>query len=116
MKKGLDIMGIAVILGLIVAVILPLTTHYLGFQGLGEDLAVTFVAVVGAAIGLFNITQKERMPLLVASIGLVVVGLGGMLAVPFIGEFLGVIASGLAALAAPAVVITSVLIFWDSIW
>lgn len=58
--------------------------------------------VLGALVGLWNITSKETTSFLVAAIALMLVGAGGLDAVPVIGDALSSFTSNISAFAAPA--------------
>ena len=108
MNKALGIIGfIAFILGLVIAIV----AGALGWQ---YDWVILALVLLGIIIGALNISSKEIIPLLLATIALVVVG--GVFA-PIktlgIGSILDSILSLVATLMAPAAVIAAVKALWN---
>lgn len=108
MNKALGIIGfIAFILGLVIAVVAGALNWQYGW-------VVLVLVLLGVIIGLLNISSKELIPLLLATIALVVVG--GVFA-PIktlgIGDVLDRILSLVATLVAPAAVIAAVKALWN---
>lgn len=108
MNKALGIIGfVAFILGLVIAIV----AGALGWQ---YDWVILVLVLLGIIIGVLNITSKELIPLLLATIALVVVG--GVFA-PIktlgIGGILDSILSLVATLVAPAAVIAAVKALWN---
>ncbi|MBM3148512.1 MAG: hypothetical protein FJ008_04595 [Chloroflexi bacterium] len=107
MNKALGIIGfIAFILGLVIAVVA-------GIFAPQNSVVILVLVLLGVIIGLLNITSKELIPLLLATIALIVVG--GVFA-PIttlgIGKYLDQILSLVATLVAPAAVIAAVKALW----
>ena len=107
MNKALGIIGFsAFIVGMIIAIV----AGALGWQ---YDWVVLVLVLLGITIGVLNITSKEIIPLLLATIALVVVG--GVFA-PIktlgIGSILDSILSLVATLMAPAAVIAAIKALW----
>jgi len=108
MNKALGIIGfVAFILGLVIAIV----AGALGWQ---YDWVILALVLLGIIIGALNISSKEIIPLLLATIALVVVG--GVFA-PIktlgIGSILDSILSLVATLMAPAAVIAAVKALWN---
>jgi hypothetical protein len=107
MNKALGIIGfVAFILGLVIAVV----AGALGWQ---YDWVILVLVVLGIIIGALNISSKEMIPLLLATIALIVVG--GVFA-PIktlgVGSILDAILSLVATLMAPAAVIVAIKALW----
>ena len=107
MNKALGIIGfIAFVLGLVIAVV----AGALGWQ---YDWVILVLVLLGILIGALNISSKEMIPLLLATIALIVVG--GVFA-PIktlgIGSILDAILSLVATLMAPAAVIVAIKALW----
>ena len=107
MNKALGIIGfIAFVLGLVIAVV----AGALGWQ---YDWVILVLVLLGIIIGALNISSKEMIPLLLATIALIVVG--GVFA-PIktlgIGSILDAILSLVATLMAPAAVIVAIKALW----
>jgi hypothetical protein len=72
-----------------------------------EGTSGVILIVLGALVGLWNITSKETTTFLVAAIALMLVGAGGLQAVPVVGDSLANFASNISAFAAPAAFIVA---------
>ena len=107
MRKARRIFGcIAFALGLLIAIVA-------GVVAPDNAVIIVILVILGVIVGALNITGKETVPLLVATIALVVVGgvfepitAGG------IGTVLDNILSLIATLMAPAAVIVAVRALW----
>ena len=107
MKKTAGIIGfMAFALGLLIAIVA-------GVVAPSNSIIIIVLIVLGVIVGVLNITGREIVPLLVATIALVVVGnvfepitAGGM------GTVLDNILSLVATLMAPAAVIVAVRALW----
>ena len=116
MVKATTIYGsYAFFLGVVIAVIM-------GIAGAATTLAADTIAAVaavlvilGAIVGLLNISEKEVTPFLIAAIALGVVGITGayFTAIPYIGTYLSGIVIYLAMFIAPAAVIVAIKEVWD---
>jgi len=108
MNKALGIIGFAAfILGLILAIIFGIVapTNY---------WVILVLVILGIIIGALNITGKEIMPLLLATIALIVVGgVFEPIAVLGIGAMVDNILKLVATLMAPAAVIAAVRALWS---
>ena len=107
MNKALGIIGfVAFVLGLVIAVV----AGALAWQ---YDWVILVLVILGIIIGALNITSKELIPLLLATIALVVVGgVFAPLKVLGIGAILDAILSLVATLMAPAAVIVAIKALW----
>lgn len=108
MNKALGIIGFAAfILGIILAIIFGIVapTNY---------WVIVVLVILGIIIGFLNITSKEIMPLLLATIALIVVGgVFEPIAVLGIGIIVDNILKLVATLMAPAAVIAAVRALWS---
>ena len=96
----------AFIVGLILAVIF-------GIVAPQTDWVIIVLIVLGIVVGFLNITAKEIILFLVATIALMVVGnVFTPLTVLGIGKFLGGILSLVATLMAPAAIIAAIKALW----
>ena len=97
----------AFIVGLIIAVV--------GGIALPQNAMIIIVLIIlGIIVGFLNITSKEIMLFLVATIALVVVGnVFAPLTVLDIGKFLGNMLSYVATLMAPAAIIAAIKALWS---
>ena len=105
MAKDLDVIGkwIAII-GLLLAV----------FAGLIViPFTATILVILGLVIGYLNVAKKEASRLLVAGIGLILVGTAGVGLLPFVGVYITRILENLVALVAPAVLVVGVKEVYD---
>ncbi len=96
----------AFIIGLILALIGGIVS--------AQNTAIVIILIIlGIIIGLLNITAKETMLFLVATIALIVVGrVFSPLTVLSLGKYLDQILSYVATLMAPAAVIASIKALW----
>lgn len=102
---NLDLIGkLAFIVGILLVLIG-------GFAGI-PYMAVILV-ILGLVIGLLNITKKEITRLLIAGIGLLLVGTAGLELLPAVGVYVINILKNLVALIAPAVLVASVKEIYD---
>ena len=108
MNKALAIIGFAAfILGIILAIIFGIVapTNY---------WVILVLVILGIIIGFLNITSKEIMPLLLATIALIVVGgVFEPIAVLGMGIIVDNILKLVATLMAPAAVIAAVRALWS---
>ena len=72
-----------------------------------EGTAGVILVILGTLVGLWNITAKETHGFLVATIALMLIGAGGLQAVPIIGDALGNFTLNISAFAAPAAFIVA---------
>ncbi len=97
----------AFIIGLIIAVICGIVLP-------ANSIIIIILIILGIIIGLLNITAKEIMLFLVATIALVVVGnVFAPLTTLGVGKILGSILSYVATLMAPAAIIAAIKALWS---
>jgi hypothetical protein len=108
MNKVLGIIGFAAFgLGLILAVIF-------GIVAPANYWIILVLVILGIIIGALNITSKEIMPLLLATIALIVIGgVFEPIKVVGIGTMVDNILKLIATLMAPAAVIAAVKTLWN---
>jgi hypothetical protein len=84
------------------------------FSSLSQNTAiVTILIILGLIVGLLNITAKEIMLFLVATIALIVTGrVFGSLTLLSIGKHLDQILSLVATLMAPAAIVAAIKALW----
>ena len=93
---------LAFIAGVIVAIIAGIATDVL------VDAPVTLVLVIlGIIVGFMNITAKETVGFLVASVALMVAGVADVIVIPQIGIYLQKILENIATFVAPAAVVVA---------
>ena len=96
----------AFIVGFIVAIVA-------GFVAPGNTAVVIILVVLGLIIGFLNISAKETMLFLLATIALIVVGgVFSPLSVLSIGKYLDQILGYVATLMAPAAVVVAIKALW----
>lgn len=99
-KKGFEKYGHWIfLLGIAIAIIA-------GIAAPGDQTVTWVLAVLGIIVGLLNISLREEVPFLVASLVLIVAA-SSLTVLPFIGEWLGKILSYLIAFVAPAAIIVA---------
>ena len=109
--KVLGLVGFwAFIVGLIIAVVAGIMAA-LGMVA-GNTAFVIVLIILGLIIGFLNITAKELLLFLVATIALIVVG-NVFTPLGTIGKFLGYILGYIAALMAPAAVVAAIKALWS---
>jgi hypothetical protein len=102
---------VAFILGFILAVVAGIISAHNGNQ---YSAILVILVILGVLIGLLNITAKETMLFLLATIGLIVAGnVFGPLTLLSLGKYLDQILGYVAALMAPAAVVVAVKALWN---
>lgn len=74
---------------------------------IGIPFTATILLILGLVVGFLGISKKEFSRLLVAGIGLLLVGTAGVDLLPFVGGYITEILKNLVALVAPAVLVVS---------
>lgn len=87
----------------IIGVLLVLFVHLVGIP-----YTALILVIVGLAIGLLNISRREISRLLMAGIGLVIVGSAGVELLPAVGGYITNVLKNLVVLVAPIVLVASV--------
>jgi len=96
----------AFLVGIILAVLAGLVMQTGGW------VAVLLV-LLGVVIGFLNITQKETIPFLIASIALLMAGSAGLEKLPLVGGIVAAVISNVLHLVAPAAVIVALKTVYD---
>lgn len=90
----------AFFLGVILAVIAGL------FAGLiSDEIVLTLLVVLGAIVGLLNITAKETTGFLIAAIALMLAGVVNLGLIPVVGVYLRSILTNIVVFVVPAAII-----------
>jgi uncharacterized membrane protein len=76
-------------------------------------LVAVVLVVLGIIVGLLNVTAKETMPFLTASIALLLAGSAGLEKLPFVGAFVGAVIANIMAFVAPAATIIALKTVFD---
>lgn len=79
---------------------------------LSTEILVTTLVILGFVVGLFNLTAKETMPFLVASIALMLAGIVNLALIPGIGLFLRSILSNIVVFVVPGAIILGMKTIW----
>ena len=99
---------IAFTLGVLIAVVAGILSA-LGIIALGNTVVIIILLILGILVGVLNITSREIMPFLLATVALVVVGdVFEPIELAGIGTMLDNILKLLATLMAPAAVIVAI--------
>ena len=83
----------------------------LGFLMPESSLVASILVIIGLVVGLLNITSKEVLPFLLATIALAVSAATFEL-IPYIGTYLKYILSYILMLVAPAAVVVALIVIW----
>lgn len=94
-------------IGLLIAIISGLFR-----QLLQPEVLVTTLVLLGFLVGLFNLTTKETMPFLVASIALMLAGIVNLGLIPGIGIYLRSILSNIVVFVVPGAIIVGMKTIW----
>jgi len=94
-------------IGLLVAIVTGLFRNMLEPQVL-----VTTLVVLGFVVGLFNLTAKETLPFLIASISLMLAGIVNLGLVPGVGLYLRSILSNIVVFVVPGAIILGMKTIW----
>ncbi|MBS3123726.1 hypothetical protein J4437_03745 [Candidatus Woesearchaeota archaeon] len=103
-------------LGLLVAIITGF--FYDSIRGVdvgtfsGPQVLVTSLVFLGFVVGLFNLTAKETMPFLVASIALMLAGIVNLSLIPAVGFLLRDILSNIVVFVVPGAIILGMKTIW----
>jgi len=77
------------------------------------EILVTTLVVLGLLVGLFNLTAKETMPFLVASIALMLAGIVNLGLIPGVGIYLRSILSNIVVFVVPGAIILGLKTIWQ---
>ena len=93
--------------GIFVAIIAGLFRNLLD-----PRVLVTTLVVLGLIVGLFNLTAKETMPFLIASIALMLAGIVNLGLIPGVGLYLRSILSNIVVFVVPGAIIVGMKAIW----
>ena len=99
------------IIAILVGIFWKLFEKWLGINT--PTVIVTTLMVLGLIVGLFNITAKETMPLLVASIAILVAGFVNISFFAWIGLTLRHILTNLVYFVVPGTIIMAMKVIWN---
>ncbi|MEM5879317.1 MAG: hypothetical protein QXU74_02380 [Candidatus Aenigmatarchaeota archaeon] len=71
------------------------------------------LVLLGLVVGLMNISSKETMPFLVASVALLLVGSAGLEKLPIVGVYLAPVIANILVFVAPAVAVVALKTVFD---
>jgi len=97
----------AFFIGLLVAIVAGLFRNLLG-----PEVLVTTLVILGFIVGLFNLTTKETMPFLVASVALMLAGIVNLGLIPGVGLYLRSILSNIVVFVVPGAIIVGMKTIW----
>lgn len=80
---------------------------------LSGGIVALLLVVLGIIVGFMNVTEKETIPFLVASIALLATGSAGLRELPLFGAYLGTVLLYLATFVAPAAVVVALKAIFD---
>lgn len=104
----------AFFIGLLVCIVAGLFRGVLDSL-LGPDapiVLITTLVALGFVVGLFNLTAKETMPFLVASIALMLAGIVNLGLIPGVGLYLRSILSNIVVFVVPGAIILGLKTIW----
>ena len=97
----------AFLAGLLVAIIAA------GFRSYIEpQILVTTLVILGSLVGAFNLTAKETIPFLVASIALMLAGIVNLGLIPIIGQFLRSALQNIVVFVVPGAIFLGMKTIW----
>lgn len=97
----------AFFIGLLVAIISGF------FRNLIEpEVLVTTLVILGFLVGLFNLTAKETLPFLIASIALMLAGIVNLGLIPGVGLYLRSILSNIVVFVVPGAILLGLKTIW----
>src|SRR3989338_3942161 len=98
----------AFFIGLLVSVIAGL------FRDLvAPEVLVTTLVLLGFLVGIFNLTAKETVPFLIASIALMLAGIVNLGLIPGVGLYLRSILSNIVVFVVPAAILVGFKTIWQ---
>ena len=98
----------AFFIGLLLAIVAGLFRNLLG-----PEVLVTTLVILGFIVGLFNLTAKETIPFLVASIALMLAGIVNLGLIPGVGLYLRSILSNIVVFVVPGAIIVGLKTIWQ---
>jgi len=114
-SKSVSFGGWAYLIGVIVAVVLGIAATAGALWSTNEWLLLLLV-IIGLVIGFANITTKEVVAFLIASMALIITSIAGLTTIdtliPYLGTFLQRTVSYVVVVIAPAALIVSLKAIW----
>ncbi|MAG60481.1 hypothetical protein CL619_01720 [archaeon] len=96
-------------IGLLIAVIAGLPWFYGSVDAVALMSTLVFL---GFVVGLFNLTAKDTMPFLVASIALMLAGIVNLSLIPLVGDTLRAMLSNIVVFVVPGAIILGMKTIW----
>lgn|SRR3989338_6480346 len=93
--------------GLLVAIVASFFRNYIS-----PEVLVTTLVLLGFLVGLFNLTAKETMPFLVASVALMLAGIVNLGLIPVVGPWLRSVLSNIVVFVVPGAIIVGMKAIW----
>lgn len=93
--------------GLVIAIVTGFLRKYID-----PVVLVTTLVILGTIVGFFNLTAKETIPFLLASIALMLAGIVNLGLIPKIGLILRAILSNIVVFVVPGAIIVSMKTIW----
>ena len=83
-----------------------------GLFDVSSAIITTILIIAGLAIGYLNADAKEQVPLMIAAL---VIGAGSaaLVALEYVGEFIGAILAALSLVAIPMAVVIAIMVFYQ---
>ena len=97
----------AFFVGIIIAIITGLFRNYIS-----TEVLVTTLVILGTVVGIFNLTTKETVPFLLASIALMLAGIVNLGLIPGVGLYLRSILSNIVVFVVPGAIIIGMKTIW----
>ena len=94
--------------GLVIAIVAGLFRNLVS-----PEVLVTTLVILGFIVGLFNLTAKETMPFLVASVALMLAGIVNLSLIPYIGVYLRATLSNVVVFVVPGAIILGMKTIWQ---
>ena len=96
-------------IGLLIAIIAGLPWFYSSVNAVALMSTLVFL---GFIVGLFNLTAKDTMPFLTASIALMLAGIVNLSSIPLIGDTLRAMLSNIVVFVVPGAIILGMKTIW----
>jgi len=93
--------------GLLVAMISGIFRAYIS-----PEVLVTTLVILGTLVGLFNLSAKETLPFLLASIALMLAGIVNLGLIPVVGLYLRSVLSNVVVFVVPGAIIVAMKTIW----
>jgi hypothetical protein len=93
--------------GLIIAILAGLFRDVVDLR-----ILVTTLVFLGLLVGLFNLTVKETMPFLVATVALMLAGIVNLSLIPYVGIYIRSILNNIVVFVVPGAIIVGMKTIW----